>query len=193
MKDPIKTSSCEQDDIRFLQGHGASRTDTVHIAVIDDSLTHRRSQHGNVGHLNESIDNVLGPTVSSTFADDEQRPLGRFQEIDCTFDVFQFRTASRRFETGERSFQQLWVCTATEKITGKVQVSSACAFNNVFKLVTVDFKLSLGHICATDLLPGRPYVQKRTAFSTCSGITLRFAGLAAYLQKRREASTCWHS
>jgi|LakMenEpi03Aug12_release.lakeMendotaPanAssembly.Ray.scaffolds.fasta_scaffold167428_3 hypothetical protein len=38
-------------------------------------------------------------------------------------------------------------------------------------------------------IPGFPYVAKRTAFSTCRGITLKLAGLAEYLQNKRDAST----
>ena len=96
MEDPVEAGAHQEHDVGVLQCQGARRRDRQRMVVRHDTLAHRRAQERYLRALDKGAHLVLGARPGHALADEDERPLGLFEQVQRLLDVFRRRDGARR-------------------------------------------------------------------------------------------------
>ena len=97
MEDPVEPRAHQEDDVGLLQRQRARRRDRQRMVVRHHALAHRRAQERQLRALDEGADFVLGARPRHALAEENERPLGPFEQVQRRLDVLRRRHHARRF------------------------------------------------------------------------------------------------
>ena len=86
MEDPVEPGAHQEHDVGVLQRQCARRRDRQRMVVGHDALAHRRTQERDLRALEEGAHLLLGARPGHALADENERPLGLFEQVQGVLD-----------------------------------------------------------------------------------------------------------
>ena len=130
MKDPVEPRAHQKDDVGVLQRQRARRGDRQRMVVRHHALAHRRTQERHLRALDEGADFVLGARPGHALADENERPLGPFEQVQRCLDVLHRRHHARRVGRALDLDDFVDVACAGDDVVGHVEIGGAGAAIN---------------------------------------------------------------
>ena len=97
VKDPVQPRAHQEDNVGLLQRQRARRPGRQRMVVRHHALAHRRAHERQLRALDEGADLVLGARPRHALAEENERPLGPFEQVQRRLDVLRRRHHARRF------------------------------------------------------------------------------------------------
>ena len=125
MEDPVEPRAHQEDDVGLLQRQRARRRDRQRMVVRHHALAHRRAHERQLRALDEGADFVLGARPRHALADEDERPLGLFEQVQRRLDVLRRRHHARRFGHALDLDDFVEVAFAPDDVVGHVEIGGA--------------------------------------------------------------------
>src|SRR6516162_426979 len=127
MKDPVEPRSHQEDDVGVLERQSARRRHRKRMVVWYHALPHRRTKERQLGALDEGADFVLGAGPGHALADENERPLGPFEQVQRSLDVVHRRHHAGRVRRALDLDDFVGGAFASDDVVGHVEVGGAGA------------------------------------------------------------------
>ena len=112
VEEPVETRANHQDGVGALEGLGPGCRDVHRVVGRQHPRAHGRGQEGDPCAVHELEQLIFGHGPTGAFANDQERPLGFFQYLQCLCNLLRFSQGAGRFGRRRRDGHMLLVHAA---------------------------------------------------------------------------------
>ena len=124
---PVEAGADQHDDVGVFEHGRTRRARALRMRVGQQALGHAHRQERNAALFDESPDQIVGLRVGRAFAEDDQRPLGVSEHVECALDRGRRWNLRRRRidDLNQRLLSGLCIHNLTEQLGGQVEIDAA--------------------------------------------------------------------